>query len=284
MLNRLVISLFIIGFFDSAKADILSLYHEEITYCLSQPNSALKEEKKDSYVAAMTRADSRMKEIAKSMMGQAGEVLKKSHSHENCQPEPSEAKQFSQGKLTNLSELSQGTNTSAKEVSLITDDQFLKLSELFYELDHFAWGYTEDGCSYRAHEIARILKGLGLSPVKVSLEGPISYQAHEQDNPWLYHIATAIAVETPKGVVYKVFDPAVFKSQNRGDGDLDSWYSKLRGSEPTEEFKLEIVPPERVDTKSSTKRGFSPEENIFNAHRMACFDRALSMRKELFGY
>lgn len=75
------------------------------------------------------------------------------------------------------------------------------------------FGYPEDGCYARAHEMSRRLERQGVTTGKVFVEGNLRVETKNSPKgyvEWTYHVAPVVAVDYNGTVVVDVLDPSIF--------------------------------------------------------------------------
>ncbi len=91
-----------------------------------------------------------------------------------------------------------------------------KLQEYFQELksnNNIPFGYPEDGCYARAHEMSMILDKKGITTGKVFIEGDLRVDTNNSPKgyvEWWYHVAPIVFVNQNNKLVPYVLGPSLF--------------------------------------------------------------------------
>lgn len=111
-------------------------------------------------------------------------------------------------------------------VSVINDEYLLKLFQGLTVQGKIPFGFPEDGCYARAHEMAYQLDRKGISTGKVFAHGEFhvdSDKAAKGRVTWNFHVAPIIVVDSGQSREIWVIDPSLFFEPVT----LDSWLAAL---------------------------------------------------------
>ena len=99
------------------------------------------------------------------------------------------------------------------QLTILSDSQVKHLFKVYSQMSYLEYGYTLDGCSARAHEIAKMLDKQNISSAKIYLEGNLRSKL-QQENPklpyWYWHVANVVATRKNGKTEILVIDPALF--------------------------------------------------------------------------
>lgn len=121
-------------------------------------------------------------------------------------------------------------------ISLVDQTRAEKLFQEMASQKHIPFGYPDDGCYARAHEMARLLDDRGVTSGKVFSVGSLHVRTKKgQDVYWGWHVAPILAVKERAGKwqLY-VIDPSIFAKpviveawKNSQLADPDAYVSAL---------------------------------------------------------
>lgn len=108
-------------------------------------------------------------------------------------------------------------------VSLVSESLAQELFDKVAKKEHIPFGYPEDGCYARAHEMARILEKEGVITAKAFIEGDLRVETSNSPKgyvEWWYHVAPIIQVEVDGKQQPYVIDPSIFDKPV----PIEQWY------------------------------------------------------------
>jgi hypothetical protein len=134
--------------------------------------------------------------------------------------------------------------------------------------------YPDDGCWGRAHEMCRLMKGMGLSSKKVWIQG--SLYVNTQNNPncyvqWGWHVAPTLCVRGPGFFQHQemVIDPSLFTtpvSQSTWKGVQGDPGATLTSSDSSIFYLWGNV----------TDQSYTATNNVLATYRLQLLNRALN--------
>ncbi|MCY4523434.1 MAG: protein-glutamine glutaminase family protein [Halobacteriovoraceae bacterium] len=107
-----------------------------------------------------------------------------------------------------------------------------KARELFQEalqIKKIDWNNIREGCTARAHLMARKFESMGVYTDKVWFHGDtIHFSKGDNKSFWFFHVSPLVYVKSPEGNTIKlIIDPTLFNQPVT----LDTWIDKLNTSE-----------------------------------------------------
>jgi hypothetical protein len=99
------------------------------------------------------------------------------------------------------------------EVSIVDLDVATNLFNKMASQEHIPFGYPEDGCYARAHEMSRLMEKEGVITGKVFIEGNLRVETSNSPKgyvEWWYHVAPIVVVKKGQEEIVYVIDPSIF--------------------------------------------------------------------------
>ena len=113
--------------------------------------------------------------------------------------------------------VSKGTAIDANgktiDISVVSEGYVRELFDEMAAQKHIPFGYPEDGCHARAHEMTRLLEDKGIIAAKVFVEGDLRVDTENSPKgyvSWWFHVAPILKVKKDGKEEVYVIDPSIF--------------------------------------------------------------------------